>query len=1127
MKITRNFKKRKRLLILLLFISIATGWTFVNNISNISATLSEIIINKDESEYAYKVPEPTNTLFEQALINSTNPLLTGYTQSSEIKSILTVDPTTLGQFADSYRSIIPLGVAPYGDDFIIFNRLNHNGYSEIGLGGLQVLKVNTDGEIIVQWETPVEPFTYGLRFEGGVFTDTKGNMYSLFFNGTTVASSPANDVRYIPDGTMFMLYGINPKTSETNENQNYRASLVNLDGINDDFKAINDLRVVRQDGNTGYVASTLYRPRLVGNPQTMQYGTINFDPDDPKKTTWDVKAELHADVQFNTDYLGAKDYTGKFSFFGDVADPIAVGEIDNGYYALISQQVENSDPKYGVTSLQIFNEDGSLRDIVKPTDYRLINSARDGESRFLFDDKENKELVYFEKTQSKSYIKSYYYGDPELKQNVKTLQTFPGMTDLKFEEGFNSSTKSVSYFGTTTSMTEAFQGFGPNDFEESGIQSAVISGVISGMEDGFQVQTLSLFDTGIAQAPSTSQQGKKADTIFKEVFPLDDKSFFVAGATTSKMLAKNVVFSTLNEFPNTYSRYLMPFYGRVEKEDDYSPAISPGVDNVLVDIDGSDNINTQLLLGKDKDKPIKVYDTVDNRGEQDQQELVNRINKNPNDWNLPIDWEALGFINDNKVGPNKVTYFATDSQRQSSSTTRMVNKVKKTTEYNEEATVAIDAENFVIDVADIGTLTKDKLIQQSTTGSYGNVLAWDLDTGANLNDSVVVDDADFTALKAATKFGRFPLKYTITRNGKPVTNSTTVFVKGDTEAVSEDEQYLISAHDFSVATKDYPTTEAALKALIESESKAQLFNVTTDTKMELSSLTITKDEKLPGPNINGSYVPNGTYKVVLSYGTKGSKSYVEREIKVTVTQSTSKMTVKQVYAEDTSRAIYNDLEMETTVDNTPTYTQDFGNPIQDVVDKLFTDKVRTLNYQGYDTLVSSAYTVYIDGVKVTPTPKHVPAEDFTVEFQYTGQLKFKDTAAQLEFGSIPITNSTTTTALTSESDNTVSIINTDLTKKWRLKTSVPDGINRLDNPYPFVGDLFYQDGSGEGIPIGEEAVLIEAQKEADTTLLSQVNLRVNQTTGLFLRQGVGNLQGSYSGKLVWILEDGPDPDEQP
>ncbi|WP_369673305.1 hypothetical protein, partial [Enterococcus faecium] len=91
-------------------------------------------------------------------------------------------------------------------------------------------------------------------------------------------------------------------------------------------------------------------------------------------------------------------------------------------------------------------------------------------------------------------------------------------------------------------------------------------------------------------------------------------------------------------------------------------------------------------------KAVKVYDTTDiDKGLfiYGIDWLRERINKNPNSLvyendNItlkssdPIDWQALGF-DKNKTGPQLVTYFVADSQKQTSTTSAYINNLTNET----------------------------------------------------------------------------------------------------------------------------------------------------------------------------------------------------------------------------------------------------------------------------------------------------------------------------------------------------------------------------------------------------------------------------------------------------------------
>lgn len=261
-----------------------------------------------------------------------------------------------------------------------------------------------------------------------------------------------------------------------------------------------------------------------------------------------------------------------------------------------------------------------------------------------------------------------------------------------------------------------------------------------------------------------------------------------------------------------------------------------------------------------------------------------------------------------------------------------------------------------------------------------------------------------------------------------------------------------------------------------------------------------------------TWAPNKTYAVSVKVN-----SYTKK-VNVTLVPSAVKMTMKQVYT-GTDTPIYSNLETKLPVDNTVSSEEMIGDTITTVMNNQISAGAFTLNYEGYDDVTVSDYKIYQNGVEVTPTPTAVPNEDFTIVYEYNGQLKFKDVAKKLDFGSITISEDSTKTPLSDSSDETISIINTVQNSSWKLKASMPTGINQTDGKkQAFLGSVIYKNATGTYQTIGQSATIIETQK--DNSLYSQLGLK-NDSTGMFLQQDAGNLKGSYTGSLVWTLEDTP------
>lgn len=233
------------------------------------------------------------------------------------------------------------------------------------------------------------------------------------------------------------------------------------------------------------------------------------------------------------------------------------------------------------------------------------------------------------------------------------------------------------------------------------------------------------------------------------------------------------------------------FFGKLGLYTDYSPAINAGKYSIVNKDDLTEKNTDELLInGLDNKYPVGVYDTVDGYDDNSIENLKKRINRNPKNIELPIDWSVLG-VNTDKVGPNKGTYFVSDTQLLTTTTTRTVNIIDSHTKYDETvAKSALHAQNFAIKLDDLkgmqesGGLTVAALTEAATTDSYGHVLAWNLNTG-DINAQVQVDAKELANINGAKGFGQYPLTYTLkdeqgnlllTKDGTPLKRETFVYV---------------------------------------------------------------------------------------------------------------------------------------------------------------------------------------------------------------------------------------------------------------------------------------------------------------------------------------------------------------
>lgn len=255
------------------------------------------------------------------------------------------------------------------------------------------------------------------------------------------------------------------------------------------------------------------------------------------------------------------------------------------------------------------------------------------------------------------------------------------------------------------------------------------------------------------------------------------------------------------------------FVSILRKTDDWTPLIK-APESFIVDLDDpavhqQASLDRWLLTGSKNgamtdSRATQVYDTMDiDKGLYlyDISWLRERINKNPNSLvyeadgttlksSDPIDWAKLGF-NKNKSGPQLITYFVTDSQNQTSTTSTYINNVTDETVIDENDEFALDAKNFQVPLSSVATDVPDettfkKLAKTmawnltkngSSDGDHGNGLDEDGTDASKLSSKVTVDANQLKALREATVAKPYPVDVVYKpKAGVEIKNRVWVFV---------------------------------------------------------------------------------------------------------------------------------------------------------------------------------------------------------------------------------------------------------------------------------------------------------------------------------------------------------------
>ncbi|MGG5329931.1 hypothetical protein [Enterococcus sp. AZ163] len=387
------------------------------------------------------------------------------------------------------------------------------------------------------------------------------------------------------------------------------------------------------------------------------------------------------------------------------------------------------------------------------------------------------------------------------------IRTFPSNTRLLITTNDDGS---LSYYGSTSGLEGEFY----SSYYSAKLNSSYyyVQGVMEGLSTAApaKVKSLRAMELNSWLAPSHI-----VDTVKNE--------FLIGGETSDyqKFPDQSYVVNDDGSMTKGIPKYSGAFLGLIKVLDDYSPAISSGTETIDVDITsnavnspsdtfenpgdietyrGWNSLDRWLITGSENGKisdpaAIKVYDHFDIDDpmigatlKEREIWLQKRINRNPLDANTGIDWLALGF-DKTKSGAQLVTYFVTDSQGQTSSTSRWINK--KTDQTIEKDDHCFDAQNFHVPLSSVNssipdadtfkkfakTMAWNRTEHGSGAGDHGNGLDEDGTDINKLSSKVIVDANQLKTLREATVAKPYPVDVVYKpKTGVEIKNRVWVFV---------------------------------------------------------------------------------------------------------------------------------------------------------------------------------------------------------------------------------------------------------------------------------------------------------------------------------------------------------------
>lgn len=379
----------------------------------------------------------------------------------------------------------------------------------------------------------------------------------------------------------------------------------------------------------------------------------------------------------------------------------------------------------------------------------------------------------------------------------------------------------------------------------------------------------------------------------------------------------------------------------------------------------------------------------------------------------------------------------------------------------------------------------------------------------DLTDNIEI--TDFGGLSVASTEGVFTVHLTVKAStaGIPADISAPiqVFIQNDDTEISKDEKYALSAYNFNIAAKDYPTTTEGILSMIrdqETGGKLQLKQLLPAPAVDMDVSEIQIDtSNLPAPKTAGATVPAGTYSVPLSYGL--GDSAVTKTINVTVIKSEDQIMID--------------------------FVDEKGQPIPDITSVTIIgnigDKVNLKENKDIQTTLESIFAkrYVLDQAPVDEDAVEIKEGGTKVKYVFKGTLSIASIPNKIDFGlnkfkdkNVRVESPNFEQPLTVW-DNRANLTNWTLTAKvTKVLTNIGDEKTKLPDA------IRYNDGTDNEIILGLDDPQPIVNNHHTTAGLFDVNANVwKDNKGLKLDVKAIDIikLGEYQGEITWEIAETP------
>ncbi|ALS37512.1 hypothetical protein ABID30_001484 [Enterococcus rotai] len=314
--------------------------------------------------------------------------------------------------------------------------------------------------------------------------------------------------------------------------------------------------------------------------------------------------------------------------------------------------------------------------------------------------------------------------------------------------------------------------------------------------------------------------------------------------------------------------------------------------------------------------------------------------------------------------------------------------------------------------------------------------------------------------------------------------------------VVKSSQYIIYGKDFSVNSRNYPTTNAALRSLIfeQTELKLWQYDDVSVTAMNNTQLNLSMD-KLP-PTSNTAQA--GVYEATASYGSGTAK--VAKPIKVTVIPSIAPVSIQ--FVDENNQPIVDEITFESNVEESIDLTKN-----EQVLEKL--KAVKALNYV-LDTSPTDEQNLLV-----------VP-EGVTRKYTFKGTLFIQSAPSSINFGDQNVSAFDKTYANPEYDQDLIIWDNRQTLGTWKITLKQSQDFSIPDDPSQKLPDVLSYQTAGE-----EKMISTDAQEVFSSKHQSSGKYDISQETwgpekqGLRLNVPVGSVKqiGKYETTLTWQIEE--------